>query len=164
MDTINIFIASSAELKRERMELVDLTQDMNDYLEGLNIKLKPVLWEYVDSSMRAERKEDEYLVKLRECEICIVLFWQILGEYTVEELDVAVEQMRSGRCPKEVHVLFKAPAPNASGELISFKENFYNKYRLHPEIFNDISSLRKQVESILTSLSPNRPCRRTCGR
>ena len=164
MCTINIFIASSSELKCERMEFVDLMQDMNDDLEGRNIKLKPVLWEYMDSSMRAERKEDEYLVKLRECEICIVLFWQVLGEYTVEELDVAVEEMRSGRCPKEVHVFFKEPAGTASEELISFKEEFYDKYRLRPETFNDICPLRKQVESILTALSPNTPCRRTCGR
>lgn len=144
-----IFVASSAELKRERMELVDLMQDMNDILVENSIKLKPVLWEYMDSSMRVERKEDEYLAKLRECEVCIVLFWQILGEYTVEELDVAVKEMRSVRCPKEVHVLFKEPAENVSEELISFKENLYNNYRLHPEKFNDISSLRKQVEGIL---------------
>lgn len=155
MSTKQIFIASSAELKRERMELVDLMHDMNNNLEEQNIKLKPVLWEYMDSSMRVERKEDEYLVKLRECEICIVLFWQILGEYTVEELDVAVNEMRAGRYPKEVHVLFKEPAENASEELISFQENFYNKYQLNPETFNDISSMRKQVESILNTFITN---------
>lgn len=149
MKTIKLFVASSAELKCERMELVDLMQDMNDELEGRNIKIKPELWEFMDSSMRAERKEDEYLVKLRECEICIVLFWKILGEYTVEELDFAIKEMRAGRYPKEVHVLFKEPAENASVELISFKENFYDKYQLNPEMFNDISSLRKQVEYIL---------------
>ena len=149
MKITNIFVASSAELKRERMELVDLMQDMNDGLVEHGIKLKPVLWEYMDSSMRAERKEDEYLAKLRECEICIVLFWQILGEYTVEELDVAIKEMRSGRCPKEVHVLFKKPAPNASEELISFKVNFYNKYQLNHETFDNISSLCKQIEGIL---------------
>lgn len=149
MNTMYIFIASSSELKCERMELVDLMMDMNDELETKGVKFKPVLWEYMDSSMRAERKEDEYLVKLRECEICIVLFWQIMGEYTVEELDVAKQEMRAGRYPKEVHVLFKEPAENVSEELISFKENLYNNYRLHPEKFNDISSLRKQVEGIL---------------
>ena len=149
MKVINVFIASSAELKKERMELVDLMQDMNDDLERQNFKLKPVLWEYMDSSMRAERKEDEYLAKLRECEVCIVLFWQILGEYTVEELDVAVKEMRSGRFPTEVHAFFKEPAQSASNELISFKENFYNKYQLHPKTFNNISLLRKQVEDIL---------------
>ena len=144
-----IFVASSAELKRERMELVDLMQDMNDILVENSIKLKPVLWEYMDSSMRVERKEDEYLAKLRECEVCIVLFWQILGEYTVEELDVAVKEMRSVRCPKEVHVLFKEPAEKASEELISFKENFNNKYKLHSNTFYNAESLRELVEDIL---------------
>lgn len=147
--TIKFFIASSAELKRERMELVDMIQDMNDELETKNIKIKPVLWEYMDSSMRAERKEDEYLAKLRDCEICIVLFWQILGEYTVEELDVAIKEMRLGRYPKDVHVLFKEAAGNPSEEFISFKKNFYNIYQFNPETFNNISSLRKQIDGIL---------------
>ena len=149
MKTFKIFVASSSELKRERMELVDLMQDMNDELEEQNIKLKPVLWEYMDSSMRAERKEDEYLVKLRECEICIVLFWQILGEYTVEELDVAIKEMQSGGHPKEVHVFFKEPAENASEELTLFKKDFYNKYRIKPTIFDNADTLRKYIESIL---------------
>ena len=149
MKTFKIFVASSSELKRERMELVDLMQDMNDEFEEQNIKLKPVLWEYMDSSMRAERKEDEYLVKLRECEICIVLFWQILGEYTVEELDVAIKEMQSGGHPKEVHVFFKEPAENASEELISFKKDFYNKYKLHSNTFYNAESLRERVEDIL---------------
>lgn len=149
MRNVNVFIASSSELKSERIELVDLMLDLNDEFEEVGIKITPVLWEYMDSSMRAERKEDEYLVKLRESEICIVLFWQILGEYTVEELDVAIEEMRAGRCPKKVHVFFKEPVENASEELASFRENCYNKYRLYPETFNDNSSLRKQVEGIL---------------
>lgn len=149
MKTIYVFIASSAELKRERMELVDLMQDMNDYFEEQNIKLRPVLWEYMDSSMRAERKEDEYLVKLRGCEICIVLFWKIRGEYSVEELDVATEEMRAGRCPKEVHVFFKEPAENASEELILFKKDFNNKYRIQPTVFDNADTLRKHVESII---------------
>lgn len=149
MNTIKIFIVSSAELKRERMELVDLMQDLNETLVEHSIKLKPELWEYMDSSMRAERKEDEYLVKLRECEICIVLFWKIRGEYSVEELDVATEEMRAGRCPKEVYVFFKEPAENASEELILFKKDFNNKYRIQPTVFDNADTLRKHVESII---------------
>lgn len=149
MKTMKVFIASSSELKQERMELVDLIQDMNDELETKNIKIKPVLWEYMDSSMRAERKESEYLEKLHECEICIVLFWQILGEYTVEELDDAIQEMRAERCPKEVYVYFKEPAENASKELVSFKENFYGKYQVNPNTFNNAESIREQVEDLL---------------
>lgn len=149
MKTIKLFIASSAELKNERMELVDLMQDLNDELEEKCIKFKPVLWEYMDSSMRAGRKEDEYLVKLRECEICIVLFWRTLGEYTVEELDVAMAEMQAGRLPKKVFVLFKEPADDISEELASFKKRLKNKELIYLNSFNSIPMLRKQVEIIL---------------
>ena len=150
MKHINVFFASSSELKRERMELVDLIQDMNEDLERRDIKFKPVLWEYMDSSMRAARKEDEYLEKLRESEVCIVLFWKTIGEYTVEELNVAVLEMKNGRFPKEVHVLFKEPAENASEELISFKNGFSYTYALDQIVFENAIILRKQVEKLLT--------------
>ena len=146
MTTKRVFIASSAELKKEREELVDLMQDMNDELEKAesDIRLESVLWEYMDSSMRSGRKEDEYLEQLRKSEICIVLFWNTLGEYTLEELDLAVEEMRAGRCPKEVHVLFKEPADNASKELLAFKVAFDDKYNLQPIYFENIKQLRKK--------------------
>ena len=149
MKIIKIFVASSAELKCERMELVDLIQDINDKLEEEGITLKPILWEYMDSSMRAERKEDEYLEKLRECEVCIVMFWRTLGEYTLEELDVAVKEMRAGRLPKQVYVLFKEPANSISKELMSFKYSFSKKYRdVTSYQFDNAKTLRAIVTNI----------------
>ena len=150
MEQINIFIASSSELKRERMELVDLIQDLNREFKKRDIKLKPVLWEYMDSSMRAERKEDEYLVRLRESDICIVLFWQILGEYTEEELDVAVAEKNAGRKPQTVHVLFKEPADNITPELVPFKAHFSDRYPAIPmSTFTSVSQLREMVTAII---------------
>jgi len=150
MRQINIFIASSSELKRERMELVDLIQDLNVVYRKEDIKLKPVLWEYMDSSMRAERKEDEYLVRLRESEICIVLFWQILGEYTEEELDVAFAEKQAGRWPKTVHVLFKEPAEALTPELVPFKEHFETRYPGLPTTrFETVKQLREIVSEII---------------
>jgi len=149
MKIIRIFVTSSAELKLERMELVDLIQDINDKLEEEGITLKPILWEYMDSSMRAERKEDEYLEKLRECEVCIVMFWRTLGEYTLEELDVAVKEMRAGRLPKQVYVLFKEPANSISKELMSFKYSFSKKYRdVTSYQFDNAKTLRAIVTNI----------------
>lgn len=151
MEQINIFIASSSELKRERMELVDLIQDLNREFKKRDIKLKPVLWEYMDSSMRAERKEDEYLVRLRESDICIVLFWQILGEYTEEELDVAVAEKNAGRKPQTVYVLFKEPADNITPELVPFKADFAARYPSIPmTIFTSIPQLRNLVTEIIS--------------
>ncbi len=53
----NLFIASSAELRPERLELIDLPEDMEDF--------HAVVWESMDSALRAGRKEDEYLQRLQ---------------------------------------------------------------------------------------------------
>lgn len=149
---VNVFIASSSELKRERMELVDLMQDLNRAVfRAQGIKLKPVLWEYMDSSMRAERKEDEYLVRLRECEVCIALFWRILGEYTEEELDVSVSEQLAGRMPKRVYVLFKEPCDGILDGLAMMKQQFASRYPNTPvQTFETIAQLREQATTILT--------------
>lgn len=150
MNIIKVFIASSAELKRERLELVDLLADLDEEIEEQGIKLKPELWEYMDSSMGVKRKEDEYLEKLRDCEICIVLFWRTLGEYTVEELDVAVAEMHANRLPKKVYVLFKEPCDNISFELAEFKGSFSQKYPHIPTFsFEDNNKFRNTITTII---------------
>lgn len=150
MKNVKTFIASSAELKRERMELIDLLLDLSDERKDLELKFKPVVWEFMDSSMQEGCKEDEYLCKLKECEICLALFWKTLGEYTVKELEVAVSEMLSGRTPRQVLVLFKEPAVGISSELSTFKESYPKQ---NPDIsfgvFYDESSLRQTVTQFL---------------
>ena len=146
----NIFIASSAELKTERLELVDLLLDLNNDTKNVGIQFKPVVWEFMDSSMQEGRKEDEYLVRLKECEICLVLFWKTLGEYTVEELDVAGKEMYAGRLPKKVLVLFKEPSDGISPELLAFKDSYSKKYTDIPSrIFTDMKSLKDIVSRFI---------------
>ena len=150
IDEFSIFVASSAELKSERDELSDLMLDMNEKLEEKGIKMKSVQWEFMDSSMGKKDKEDEYLERLKECEICIVLFWQILGKYTVEELNVAVEEMIAGRLPRRVCVLYKESAEDISEELKKFKMNFYKKYKDIPVFtFTGMNNLREKVETVI---------------
>ena len=151
MKIVKVFIASSAELKQERMELVDLLQDLNDEVEDQTIRFKPVLWEYMDSSMGKMRKEDEYLEKLRLCEICLVLFWRTLGEYTVEELDYAVAEMQAGRLPQRVYVLFKEPYDGISDELVKFKESYSLRYPHIPvQTIKDQKMLRELVTTFIS--------------
>lgn len=155
MQTINIFIASSSELKCERRVCVDLFLDINQEPENKarGVKYEPVLWEYMDSSMTAKRKEDEYLEELRKCEICIVLFWKTLGEYTVEELDVAVAEMQAGRKPNQVYVFFQDSGEPLSKELISFKETFSERYPLVPtHTYGSVKDLRKQLSELLSQI------------
>lgn len=154
MRTINVFIASSAELKRERMELVDLLLDINqEEKKTQGWKYEPVLWEYMDASMNAQRKEDEYLAELRKCEVCIVLFGKTLGEYTKEELDVAAAEMQEGRKPYHVHVFFKEAGEPVSKELAVLKECFPKYYPLVPtHTYNAPKELRLQVSELLKNI------------
>lgn len=139
----SIFIASSAEMKQKRMELVDVLQDLHDKVEERGTRFKPVLWEYMDSPMGAKRKEEDYLEELRLCEICLVLLWRTLGKYTVEKLDVAVAQMQAGKLPKRGYVLFKEPCNDISKELVVFKESFSQKHPSVPVLtFQDINTFR----------------------
>ncbi len=151
MKTINIFIASSAELRKERDELTDLFLDLNQesfYAKG--IQLHAERWEYADSSMRTERKEDEYLNRLRTCDISITMFWNTLGEYTVEELDVAEAEKNAGRIPKTNYVFFKNPENSISPELADFQASFAERYPSVPiYTFDDNLSLRQQVAKII---------------
>jgi hypothetical protein len=43
VETKNIFIASSSEMKTERLELIDLLVDLNDEYENEGIKFEPVV-------------------------------------------------------------------------------------------------------------------------
>ena len=152
MKTIKVFIASSSELKSERNELSDLFLDLNDILEERGIKLRSVQWEFKDSSMGEKRKEDEYIEELQLCDICIVLFWNILGEYTVEEMNVAVKELNAGRLPQRVAILYKEPVVETTEEMKVFKMNFLKE---HPNIpvlsFKCRKTLRDQVESIIVA-------------
>lgn len=150
MKTIKVFVASSSELGLERMMIADFILDLNRNVKPLGIKLKPIMWEYMDSSMRAARKEDEYLDKLRDCELCIVLFWKTLGQYTKEELDEAISGMNADRNPKNIYVLFKDSAEIITEELAEFKNSFKQKMTgIHCTYFDNPKELQYILNHII---------------
>ncbi len=156
MKKIKIFIASSNELHLERLELIDLLQQINEYLENRGYVLQPVKWEYLDSSMGIERKQNEYNEKLRGCEICIVIYWTKLGVYTTEELDTAYNELRLGNTPKKIYVYFKeADASQITPELQAFRDSFVTKYGHFYSIFKNVDTMRLnfllQLEAYLNS-------------
>ena len=169
MKKIKIFIASSQELHLERLEITDLLQQLNDYLERRGIVLQPVKWEYLDSSMGIGRKQDEYNEKLRECEICLVLYWTKLGEYTTEELDTAYSELRLGNNPKKLYVYFKdADTSQIMPELQAFRDNFLTKYGHFYFVFKNVDTMRLnfllQLEAYLGSTEDSKILQISNGR
>ena len=141
MKTIKVFIASSEELHLERLEFTDMIQQLNKALKPRGIEIEPVKWEYLDSSMNEERKQTEYNNALKECELCLVMYWTRFGEYTEEELTTAWECLKAGNNPKKLYVYFKEPC-NESKELKDFKDSFVTRYGHFYCKFENVDTLR----------------------
>ena len=110
MKTIKVFIASSEELKLERLEFTDMLQQLNRILKPRGLEIEPVKWEYLDASMGPVHKQEEYNRELKTCQMCLVLYWTKFGEYTESELNTAYTELCAGRNPQKLYVYFKDAA------------------------------------------------------
>lgn len=130
MKTIKIFLASSEELKEERTIMGDLVEHLNYVLNRQGVNIQLIKWEYLDSSMGLKHKQEEYNEKLRECEMCIVLYWTRFGEYTKQELDTAYEGRCAGENPHKLWVYFKnlKETEERMPDLQNFMESFDKQY------------------------------------
>lgn len=128
MKTIKVFIASSDELHLERLEFTDMIMQLNRVFKTRGFEIEPVKWEWHDASMNRERKQTEYNNALKQCELCLVLYWNKKGEYTEEELNTAYNELKSGNNPRKLYVYFKEPAENITDELRDFKTSFATQY------------------------------------
>jgi tetratricopeptide (TPR) repeat protein len=132
MKTIKIFLASSEELNNERLEITDLVTRLNQTFKWRGIELELKKWEYLDSSMGDESKQEEYNRVLRDCDICLVLFWRKLGRNTVKELEVAYQCHKQKVKPEQIYVFFKNPdADDVSSELKEFIKSYESRYGGH---------------------------------
>ena len=132
MKTIKIFLASSEELKDERNTMADLILHLNKLFKGRGLELDLEKWEYLDASMTGNRKQDEYNEVLKQCDICMVLFWRKFGSFTGEELDTAYNRMKQNEKPHKIYVFFKNPnSDELTQELKDFIANYEQRFGGH---------------------------------
>ena len=115
MKTIKVFIASSEELRLERLEFADMIQHLNRILKPRGIEIEPI------------DNHEEYNRELKNCELCLVLYWTRFGDYTKSEFDTAYSELCAGRNPQKLYVYFK-DADEITPELRAFKESFDTQY------------------------------------
>lgn len=150
MKIINIFLASSKELSPEREKLSDMIEELNETYHDRNLFFHLVKWEHMTSGYNTDyqRKQDEYNVRLHECDLCVSLFWKSLGEYTVEETDLAYRMVNTkGRKPERAFIFFKKEADSeVTSELKKFKEDVPRRYNEHFYWeFTNIDSLKYRI-------------------
>ena len=127
MKTIKIFVASSEEMREERLELADFFSHLNRIFKCRGFELEISKWEYLDESMGPAHKQQEYNEEIKTCDLCLVLYWTRLGSYTVEELTTAYNELKAGRKPYKLYVYFKELG-EATPEMQAFKDGFEERY------------------------------------
>lgn len=145
MKIINIFLASSEELAEERKELTVLAASLNHILKKQGVFIDINRWEFFDSSMSKKRKQDEYNEILKECDMCLVLWWNRFGKYTEEELNVAYGMINeaTGDKPFKLLVYFKDAEGEMDPTMKKFRENFVQIYNGHfADKYRDIDALK----------------------
>lgn len=141
MRIIRIFVASSEELRQERLELAELVEHLNHTFSNQGIQLQLEKWEYLDSSMGPMHKQEEYNKVLEKCEICLVLYWTRFGMFTKTELDLAYKNLCEGKNPQKLYVYFKS-TDRMSPELEAFKNSFIKDYGHFVCRFDNVDTLK----------------------
>ncbi len=118
MNTIKIFLASSAELKEDRTAFQVFIGQENKIYKHNGINLEVELWEDFIDAMSATRLQDEYNKAIVGCDIFIMLFATKVGKYTAEEFEKAFKQFQETSKPL-IYTYFK----NTSKELGSIDKS-----------------------------------------
>lgn len=142
MKTLKIFLASSNELQTEREMMAALANSLNTVLEKQGVNVIVVQWENLDASMGVNHKQEDYNEKLRECDICMVLYWTKFGMYTKIELETAFNELKAGHNPKKVYVYFKEDDSKVSDELKDFRDSFPTQYGHFYTPFSNFDTLK----------------------
>lgn len=113
MGTVRIFVASSAELKKDRDDFRNFLSVENDLRHEKGVYLELVQWEYFLDSVSQTSKQDDYNNMLKSCDIVICLFYKKAGKYTQLEFDTAIKQFNETGAPL-IYTYFKEPDANSN--------------------------------------------------
>lgn len=124
MKTIKVFLASSKELKMDRLMFGDLVQRLNKIYEPMGLKIELAKWEDMDAAYNGCPKQEEYDAEVRSSEMFLALFHTVAGEFTVREFHVAAEERERRGLPKTfVFCRVLQPGDVETAELKEFKHH-----------------------------------------
>ena len=158
MKTIQIFLASSSELKDDREQFeIFINRKNKEYIKD-GVFLELVLWEDFLDAMSPTRSQDEYNKAVAGCEVFVGLFHTKVGKYTNEEFHKALETFKANGKPL-IYNYFKDEAINMSKitpeimSLLNFKEKLKELGHFQTN-YADINDLKFQFNNQLTKFLP----------
>jgi hypothetical protein len=103
---INIFLASSEELKEDRNSFQIFLSQLNESWKDQDIQFKLTLWEDFKDAMSRSGLQGEYNIAAGQCDIFVMLFFTKVGRYTGQEFEAALSQFQTTGKPL-IYTYFK---------------------------------------------------------
>ena len=159
--SINIFLASSGELKTERDAINTFIAEENKRLFNSGIFLNLIMWEEQQKSVDKDRIQLRFNELLLDSEIVIVLFYTKAGQFTLEEFNLAYDNLRKENKPDYLFVFFdnrSVPQELITKDIFiikGIKKKLQDDEQLYIE-FDTVDNLKyelkKQMDLVLPSI------------
>ena len=126
--TFKIFLASSDDLREERISFGNFIRKLNKIYLGRGMSIDVFEWEDQEAFIDNRRTQDKYNDEIRKSDMFVALFYKKAGKYTIEEFDVAMAEFGKKGYPK-VFVCCKAleESESETPELKAFKDKLNEK-------------------------------------
>lgn len=156
MQTIRIFLASSAELDADKEQLELFISRKNKDFRKKRIFLELSTWKDFISAMTEEHSQEKYTQYIKSCDIALFLFHSKLGRYTKQEFDAAREAfLRStGKFKTPFIYTFFKNEPAENPEITHLKtyidnlEHFYDTYHSTDDLLVKLNRQLDQLEKM----------------
>ncbi|MEP7107215.1 MAG: hypothetical protein ABI760_04520 [Ferruginibacter sp.] len=143
---INIFLASSFDLKEDRNKFQLYLTQLNEVWSKRGISFKLEIWEYFIDSMSINGLQEEYNKVAGECDIFLMLFFTKVGKYTAQEFETALKQAQLNKKPR-IYTYFKEALISTSQidkeivTMLEFKEKL-TELKHYPTVYNSFEDLQ----------------------
>ena len=128
MKEIKVFLASSEELKYDRLAFSDLIRKLDNIYEKRGIRIRLFQWEDFDAAYNDKRKQDEYNEYIKQSDIFLALFRTKAGKFTVEEFELARNEHREKGLPKpHVYCRDLEQGETEDATLSEFKQKLFDE-------------------------------------
>lgn len=152
MKKINIFLASSNELKPERINFeIEIYRKCKSWFnKGIFLQLD--IWEDMSARMSVTGSQSEYNKFVKEADLFVFLAYSKVGMYTGEEFEHAFGEFNSIQKPF-IYTYFKTAADNlvVDDSLAAFKKKLHELKHFYAN-FNDSNDLWNQFNKELERL------------
>ena len=143
--TIKIFLASSEELKDERIAFGDFIRQLDDTYEQRGFRIKLIKWEDLPKGYNGRPTQETYNDEVRQCDLFVSLFYTKAGEFTKEEFNVAKQTQKECQRPT-IYVFIRTLKPDDKEDpsLIDFKNNVLGVTKHYWTNYESTDSLQLQ--------------------